>query len=379
MWVTLSPPSVGVSQIVLKVNDNDPCELACRLQEQESLESARQPALLLGKADSNGKRDNLVRVAFTANATTGQRALLRLHWQADQEQKPDLVLLSVGVGQYGGMKPGDPCDLPCATADAADLMKAFQCQEPSLFQRVLIHPELKGPAIDCQATRAELFSLLRWVKDTATSNSNCIVLVTLSGHGVKVDNDRYFFCAHGFDPQAEAGVTAFSWEDFHQYLHGLPCPVIIVLDTCHSGVIGVRDIGFDAKQELRKAVDAAWKELAGARSGLVIIAACRGDQSAHEDPKWKHGALTLAILELLRGERLYDAPRDSKVQPYSDEPVVTLKHLERYAEDRVEELVKLVGGKQAVEVKYSEGLRLRDIPLAARNKATAAASAAAGS
>jgi uncharacterized caspase-like protein len=67
------------------------------------------------------------------------------------------------------------------------------------------------------------------------------------------------------------------------------------VDTCHSAAV-------------TKAISLENVFRSGARKGLVVFAASLGKQLAQEDPDWKHGALTLAVLEGIQSKYLYRKP-----------------------------------------------------------------------
>jgi len=223
-------------------------------------------------------------------------------------------------------------------------------------------PALEGrAATDKAASKDALLKRLRWLKDNA--NEDCMVVVTLSGHGLKVDNNRFFFLCHRYDSDKEPAATALAWEDFQQYFADLPCPVVVVMDTCHSGAITLQGRSGNPQDELEAAVDDALRKLGKSKNGIAVVAACRATEMAQEHPAWGHGALTLAVLELIQGKKLYEGEtRTSRAELPQGKSVLTLEDLQRYAADRVEDLV---GSGQAVVVKASDGLYLRDIPIAA--------------
>jgi uncharacterized caspase-like protein len=275
---------------------------------------------------------------------------IHLSWQASMSFRPKLFLLAVGVSHYKEKTAEDKdLDLPYAALDAQNLVQAFKGQKGLLFQDVLT--ETDGPIINEAATRKDLFKRLSWIHKNAETGS--LVLVTLSGHGKLGIKDRFFFLPHTYDPKEELASTGFSWEDFNNYLEDLPCAVVVVMDTCHSGAIGVRG-------DSEKVVTEALSKLS-TQKGLVVMAACRGHQSAFEHPEWEMGTLSLALLEAIQGERRYTKKRATRLPQEMGCTIVTMEDLARYAKDRVKELV---GDRQEVVIRQTDGIYLSHIPVA---------------
>jgi hypothetical protein len=368
MWVTCEAQQAALPRTIrLAINNEEPVDLACTYDGDRTTKSAVHATLL--KAN-RGRDTNTIRVAFSSSEPS--LTTIRLHWQSNLEYRRDLLLLAVGVSEYTAPTP----ILSGALNDAVELVKAFRLQQGLLFPRVRIDPALEslgGAAVNAAASRTNLLARMEWLKKEAKKNPNSLALVTLSGHGGTFDNDpngSYYYLAHGYNAALPIGQTSVSWHDFLDYFKHMPCPVIVVIDTCHAGAATTRDPNVDPKSELEKAVDEAMRGLANSENGIVLVAACRNDQQALEN--WGHGALTLAILELLTGNQ-GDYPTKSSTArlPAEEKRVLTLEDMERYVKDRVEDLVGT--GRQAVVLRTSDGLYPRDIPIAAFRPAMALA------
>jgi uncharacterized caspase-like protein len=160
-----------------------------------------------------------------------------------------------------------------------------------------------------------------------------------------------------------------SWEDFREYLEGMPCLVIVVMDTCHSGAIRLSGFrGEDPSAQLEQAIAEALQQLAASKSGLVVMAACLSEEAAREPTELAHGVLSLALLEGITGKRLYTAKSATPLpQEKPGAAVVTLEDLADYARARVKELV---GRGQAVTIQATENIRLDHIPITAVRRTT---------
>src|SRR5262249_11274241 len=137
---------------------------------------------------------------------------------------------------------------------------------------------------------------------------------------------------------------------------------VVVVDTCHSGAIRLDRWRGNVKDDLNQAVKLALSEYTRAKSkrGVVLLAACLSDEQARENKKWQHGALTLAVLECLQGQRdeklvTQDSP------PLPAEGVLNLHQVYDYALKRVKELGQ---NGQAVAIDQSGDIVPAQIPLA---------------
>ncbi|MFT5469283.1 MAG: putative caspase-like protein [Verrucomicrobiales bacterium] len=84
-------------------------------------------------------------------------------------------------------------------------------------------------------------------------------------------------------------VSGLRWTEFLLGLRKIEAPVILLMDTCHSaGVTGVN-------QTIKDASDP--------RHPLNVLVSCPSNQVSFEDPKWGHGAFTLAVLEAIGGQK----------------------------------------------------------------------------
>jgi hypothetical protein len=339
---------VPLEQVRVEVNGKESPPLSFEPGSAKELRSREVGAFF------NGGDDNVVIVKADNPLEERVRVIVELGWQADLQCKRDLYLLAVGVSQYKYPQ----LNLRCAAADARDLVEALSGQEGPLFQTV--HAEA---LTDKQVVKDDLIDRLVGLSKKVPPES--LVLVTVSGHGKKLaTTGRYFFLPYDYDPAKPPNARGVSWQDFQDCLTGFHCPVILVLDTCHSGAAGggVRGEGEAAipPKELADAVQKAAELWKGNRSGIVVMAACLGEEVAHEDADWGHGALTLALLEGIQGKRLYNGTARTPLPQQSAGPVITLQDLQDYATKRVQELA---GDDQAVVVRCTDGIHPTRIPI----------------
>jgi hypothetical protein len=287
---------------------------------------------------------------------------VRLEWSVNWSFQRKLYLVTAGINTYAD--PSIP-KLDCPVSDSRALAKALEAQagKDKLFADVLVEPSVdqqvlwKGPS--------GLAAKLDWLRKSVATDPHSLAVVSLSGHGGLAPGGFYFW-PHDYDPRQPV-ATGISWDSIQNQLQDLPCPVLVVLDACHSGGAeishGIR--GADPSGQLVKALASPLQRAAGGRNVLVVVAACRANDVAQEDEKtWGHGALMLAILEALKGERLYTARGKTPLPRQRSSfarPVITLQELCSYADERVNELT---GGNQAVTVRTTDETLLGLIPLA---------------
>jgi uncharacterized caspase-like protein len=198
-----------------------------------------------------------------------------------------------------------------------------------------------------EAIMVALRDLRRDVKAAKGSNKVPLAIVAFSGHG-DIDKDlpgkRFVFLAHDYD-RNKIDTTTVSEQDLRDLLGGMGCPVILLMDCCHAGFsVNKGGKGPSTPPPVKDALE----ELQKIDGGVVLLAACRKDQVAKEDEKWKHGALTYAFLQSLKSS----GHRDS------------ILYLNKVADRTEEELGRLVGKDQSFWISTSDGLSLTQIPIA---------------
>ncbi len=268
---------------------------------------------------------------------------------APQAIKGNLHLVSIGVSRYVNPK----FNLTFAHKDAEELSQAFQRHGGELFAKVSAQVLTND-----QARRADVIAALEALKPAVTQHD--LVIVTVSGHGANLEeDDQFYFMPHDFNEQAR-GATGVFWDDFVRHLK-LSCRVFLVMDTCHSGTITRRLRSPDQSQvALTRQLDK--KNLPRAEKGMVVWAACLSQGTAQEHPDWKHGALTLALLEGLSGR--YHSAKTATALPKGVKGAINLQDLDYYVSNRVKELV---GGAQAMVSNNTGNLVLQNIPIAVRS------------
>lgn len=263
----------------------------------------------------------------------------------------DLYVLSVGVSKYQNAN----YNLEYADKDAEEIVQAFKGQEGLVFKEV--KSEL---LVNERARKRDILRKLEELPEKPTQHD--LAIISLAGHGQKDRFDAFYYLPHDYDPENVLAVSAISWDDFRRPLAAMPCQVWVIMDTCHSGAVarsGLRG----TQEELTTSVSKAVEQFARNEQGMVIMAACRSDGKAQENPDWGHGALTLALLEGINGDWIYKKKTKTKLPEASADGVVNLYELDQYITRRVNEVG---GGAQAIVTKPTRNINLEYIPICKR-------------
>ena len=272
-----------------------------------------------------------------------------------------LHVLTIGVANYADKA----LKLKAPVADAMKLFEAFDgLRGRSLFAEI----KPRRPLIEERATRVGILRALEELQ--ADAGPGDLVVVALAGHGTKNRRNQFYFLASGYghaDPDlSEHGIW---WEEIVERLSSLieKCFVLVVIDTCDSGAATIPRVrGRNLKptgDDPATQIDRVLRKYDASQKGLRIMAASLADQQALESEDWGHGALTLALLEGIGQARIYTAKARTPLPaptPGLRGECLTLKHLERYVEDRVAELTD----QQTVVIKGTENMIPSDIPFA---------------
>lgn len=187
--------------------------------------------------------------------------------------------LLVGIDAY----PSRP--LQNCVNDATEVDGLLQMQEYG-FETTLLLNE--------QATRRAILTELQ----ALFSGTSPLVLFYFAGHGIKTDFGTYLASADT-DP-VDVGLDLDLLTRYLRNPLAEQVAAVVILDCCHSGSATPRG---DAPQLLRHLsnsdVSAAVTALP---EGKVVLAACRPQELAYEEPSLHHGVFTFYLLEALYGE-----------------------------------------------------------------------------
>jgi uncharacterized caspase-like protein len=182
--------------------------------------------------------------------------------------RPDLWIVSIGVGQYPRM--GAEQQLHAAD-DAKELSVALA--RAAARGGLYAHVHAPPPLLDEKVTTKSVVDAL---EELSTMNADDTAIVFLSGHGVKPgrDQDMVFLMGDAGPDPADALAHGIAWKDLAGPLSRAKGRVIVLLDACHAGHV---------TQELlveNNAMAAALIE--GGRTGTIVFAASKGRQPSFE-------------------------------------------------------------------------------------------------
>jgi WD40 repeat protein len=288
--------------------------------------------------------DNLIELAVkNADGSLTSRTIARI-WRAPgikKEAQPRLFALICGISEYsGGMK------LKFAANDAVSMAKAVKIAGGKFFGHDKVNViTLTSDDINNKPTRVNIMKALDYFKENA--NTGDLVMVYLSGHGVAINDDNYYYLtsdARSADDVRDKKLRdkySIGSADLQLLMGRIPAlKQMLILDTCAAGsaaknLIDKRDISGDQLRAIERLRD---------RSGFHILMGCAADAKSFEASRYGHGLLTYALLEGLKGGAL----RDNKY--------IDTSKLFNYAADRVPQLARGVGGVQRPIIAVPHGI-----------------------
>lgn len=196
-------------------------------------------------------------------------------------QQPTLHRICVGINDYVSA----PLRLRSAAHDAADLHAALamDCVGPTNHFGEALGPLL----LDRDATRPSVLAALKEARRAAKPGD--LVVFHFAGHGEKQEEEFYLLTAES-DPASSLAGHAISGDDLRQTLAEFECPVLLLLDACHSAA-GARSF--------RPVTDDLTRSLTDESVGVTVMAAAMANERAFGDTE--HGHFTAALLKGLRG------------------------------------------------------------------------------
>ncbi len=265
---------------------------------------------------------------------SSEPSTVRIRWKGAEEitVKPKLYILAVGVSLYKDAS----LTLKYSAKDATDFADVLKSQKDGFYRDVAVKL-----LTDTQATKDDILDGLDWIKKETTAKD--VAMVFFSGHGFN-DAEGYYFLTANTDPE-HLKRTALASYDIKNTVSVIAGKIVLFMDTCYAGnVMG--------KKESRPDITGVVNELASAENGIVIFASSTGGQYSLENPKWGHGAFTLALIEGIRGKA--NLLGNGKI---------TVATLDAYVEERVKELT---GGNQTPTTAKPQ--TIPDFPIAMTGK-----------
>jgi WD40 repeat protein len=213
--------------------------------------------------------------------------------------QPRLFVLLIGVNEYANFNK-----LKCAVPDVEALEKSFKANA-----KLPLFGQVQTKLIkDQEATKVGILKGLEWLNDNVKEED--VAVVCYAGHG-ETENDQFHLVA--VDAVAgKLGITAVSGVELKSRLAALKSrQVLVLLDACHSGAIGLDDLARDLKRS---------------DCGVAVFCAAEGKEYSLENQEEGHGSFTKAMLAGLKG----DAGKNKDGE-------ITLARLHAFVEEKVPE------------------------------------------
>jgi len=237
--------------------------------------------------------------------------------------KRNLYILSIGVSNFKN-SGAHFSDLKYADDDALAIENQFKNMENVLYNQVFTKT-----LTNTQATRIEIIDALEWLEKSPSQGDIAVLFV--SSHGFKEGENSYLMPYDGYADKLRA--TAIDFYDINQTVaklsnkHERNCRVLMLLDACHSGQFGVQ--GEKGANQIN--IDNAIRTLNKSEFGIMMLHSSESSETSFEDPAWKHGAFTFAILEALQQGK----------GDVSNDGVIEFDELSLYVKNRVKELTNM--------------------------------------
>jgi hypothetical protein len=218
-------------------------------------------------------------LALTADQYAASEPLLA-HGPKSPDKTFTIHRVCVGVSEYD-----DPSlKLNSAANDAREMFAALgrDCVGPQNR-----YSKSTGELLtDKDATRARVLKAIEDVRRAAAPGD--LVVCFFAGHGVVQDNAFYLLTRES-DPKSSFKDKALSGDDLRRSLSTLECPVLLLMDACHSAAGLVT---------FRPASDDLTRALTDESVGVTVMSAAMAHETAGESGK--HGHFTAGLLKGLK-------------------------------------------------------------------------------
>ena len=208
-------------------------------------------------------------------------ATIRLIREATSMELPKLFVVAIGVGDYNDPKLPK---LRFTCKDAKDFSKAITSKKGLPYEDVQVKT-----LCDNEATRADIFEAMEWLKQESSPNDVCIFF--FAGHGMRDEKDRFYFMPYGC--KADKLYECFSASDFRNEAEDIHGKLIAFVDACYSGAL------FEGGRSA--ATTHFIEQLKRSKNGMLLYASSSSDTKSREDESWGNGAFTKALVEALNG------------------------------------------------------------------------------
>lgn len=194
--------------------------------------------------------------------------------------QPTIYRVCVGVNEYddAGLKLGS------AAKDAADMFAALEKYCVGNDNRF---GSAKGELVlNKDATRDRVLKALADARKSAKPGD--LLVVFFAGHGVK-QGDSYYLLTREADPSKDLKGKSLSGDDLRKGLSEVECPVLLLLDACHSAA---------SVKTFRPATDDLTRSLTDDTVGVTVMSAAMSHETAGATAE--NGFFTAGLLKGLQ-------------------------------------------------------------------------------
>jgi hypothetical protein len=298
-----------LERLVLKLNkekpDSDPPPTPADqgdLGGRSRLTVATQRSAQVSTLFLSGAEDNNVALL---DLPVRQELKVKVHvsWWVDWTYPRDVYVVAAGVPDVPGYAA------PGADEDAKKLRQAFTDGkgEGKTFRRVKYFGEEEHKL---PVTKQDIVNGLKWLRDDRKQHELAVLI--LCGHGgMDTENRDFYFLPRDY-VDGEPDKTRLSWQhDVLPLLGDLPCPVLVILDTCHAGA-AVRPVWLRTGPfpEVQGTLTSPLRSALGGKSAFVVLAACGSEDEAFG------GYFTTAITEAMSGQYHEAVSKDTPPLPH---------------------------------------------------------------
>jgi hypothetical protein len=193
--------------------------------------------------------------------------------------RPRIHHLGIGISAYDNKA----LKLNVAAKDAQDLAKALQ----EAVRAGKLYRECQSTLLlNEKASRGAVLAALDAVRKKAEPND--LFILSFAGHGHRDEDEGELYLLTREANLEKLKETALSGTVLRDKLADFPCPVLLLLDACHSGQFAA----------LRPGTDEAARALASVDVRVAVMCAALGHEEALE--KKGNGLFTAAVIKALQ-------------------------------------------------------------------------------
>jgi len=205
-----------------------------------------------------------------------------------------LHVLAIGIDHFGD-KAGS-LHLDYAVDDAHDVASVLLSQK-STPDKATLYVDVKPVFLRDQMAgrKAILDAMDDLARTMQTGPVQDVAVILISTHGAVIKDD-FYLVPYGFDITTTRAMqtTGVSLNEFAEAVTALADrgKVLLLLDACHSGAVGLSASARNLDAVLRNLVT---------RDTVTVLTSSTKDEFSLESPAWNHGAFTQAFLDALGG------------------------------------------------------------------------------